>query len=142
MTERLQSVELLHRDEIAAPPELARRACEDHNFELPTAIYAVTGLCFAGAIAVLASAFRAHMSVSYAVVGAFLVAFFAVPILVVKASPADSAKASSWRRFRQRGIATATGHTRAGEATVLVLMLPFFILCFAVAVSIIAGLAR
>ena len=58
MTERLQSVGSLHRDEIVAPPELAASACEDHNFELPTGIYAVMALCFAGAIAVLASAFR------------------------------------------------------------------------------------
>jgi hypothetical protein len=142
MTARLESLELLHRDEIVAAPELAPRACEDNNFELPTGIYAAMGLCFAGAIAVLASAFRTNMAVSYGAIAAFLVAFFAVPVLFVKGSGEDGSKALSWRRFRQRGIATATGRTAAGEATVLVLMLPFFILCFAVAVTVIAGLVR
>jgi cobalamin synthase len=142
MTERLESVGLLHRDEIVAPPELAARACEDHNFELPTGIYAAMAFCFAAAIAVLASAFKTNMSVSYGAVAAFLVAFFAVPVLLVKTSAENGSKALSWRRFRQRGIATATGHTGAGEATLLVLMLPFFILCFAIAVTVIAGSVR
>ena len=142
MTARLESVELLHRDEIVAPPELTQRACEDHNFELPTGIYAAMGLCFGGAIAVLASAFRTNMGVSYAAIAAFLIAFFAIPVLFVKTSGENGSKASSWYRFRQRGIVTATGHTGAGEATVLVLMLPFFIFCFALAVTIIAAVVR
>jgi cobalamin synthase len=142
MTARLESVELLHRDEIVAPPKLAPRACEDHNFELPTGIYAAMALCFAGAIAVLALSFRTNMGVSYGAIGAFLVAFCGVPVLFVKTSGGNGSKALSWRRFRQRGIVTATGHASSGEATVLVLMLPFFIFCFAVAVTVIAGLVR
>ena len=142
MTSTLRSVQQLHGDEVVAPPVLEPRACEDHNFELPTAIYAVMGLCFAGFIAVLASAFRSGMGVSYGVLAAFLVAFFAVPIIFVKTSPEESSKALSWRRFRQRGLVTATGRTPASEATVLVLMLPVFVLCFAIAVTIVAAVVQ
>jgi hypothetical protein len=55
--------------------------------------------------------------------------------------PAESrTKALSWSRFMQRGIKTATGRTSAKDATILVLLLPFLILCFAVAVATIAAL--
>jgi hypothetical protein len=40
--------------------------------------------------------------------------------------------------FRMRGIQTATGRSSAGEATVLVLLLPFLIFCFGMAVAAIA----
>lgn len=142
MTARLETVELLHRDEIVAPPKLGQSACEDHNFELPTGIYAAMGLCFAGAVFVLAMAFRTHMGVAFAVIAAFLGAFFAIPVLFVKSSGTTGSTPLSWRRFRDAGIATATGHTSAGEATVLVLMLPVFILGFAVGISIIAAVVR
>jgi hypothetical protein len=45
-----------------------------------------------------------------------------------------------WDDFMDRGVATATGHASGAEATVLVLLLPFLILCFALAVAIIAAL--
>jgi hypothetical protein len=140
MSVRVNRVELLHRDEVVAPPAIAERACQDHNFELPGGVYAAMVLFFAGAIAILASAFRGNMVVSYAIIFAFLTAFFGVPLLFVRASRDNGAKALSWARFNQRGIATATGPTSAGEAVVLVLMLPFLIFCFAGAVVTIAAL--
>lgn len=42
--------------------------------------------------------------------------------------------------FRIRGIETATRRASAAEATVLVLLLPFLILCFGIAVAAIATL--
>ena len=143
MTSRLHQQQLLARSEIVAPPAaLEGRACEDHNFGLPSRIYVTMGLLFAGAIGVLATSFRTNMLVSYGAIFAFLAAFFAVPILFVKTSGDNGSSALSWHRFRLFGIETATGHTRAGEATVLVLMLPFFVFCFGLAISLIAALVR
>jgi hypothetical protein len=42
--------------------------------------------------------------------------------------------------FRHKGIRTETGRTAAQEATTLVLLLPFLILCFGVAIATIAAL--
>jgi hypothetical protein len=42
--------------------------------------------------------------------------------------------------FRYKGIRTATGRSGATEATVLVLLLPFLILCFGIAIVSIAAL--
>lgn len=139
MTARYQHEDLLQRDEVVAPP--APRACEDHTFEMPTSVYVAMALFFAGAVAVLATAFTAGMAVSYGIVFAFLVMFFAVPAVFVRASRGrTAAKALGWYEFRAKGIATPSGKTSAGEAAVLVLLLPFLILLWAISVATIAAL--
>ena len=140
MTARYQQEILAARADLVAPPH--QRACEDHNWGIPTAIYASMVLCFAGAITVLALSFNSGMAVSYGIIFAFLVAFFAIPSLFVKTSRGrgGNAKALGWFEFVDKGIVTATGRTKASEAATLVLMLPVLILCWAIAVAIIAAL--
>ena len=140
MSRRQTREQLLVRDEIVAAPE--KRACHDQTFEIPTAIYVAMVSMFAGFIAVLSFAFRGgHMAVVYGVVFAFIAAFFAVPALFPGQAPEQSrAKALSLFDFGHRGIATATGRASAGEATALILVLPFLILCFGIAIATIASL--
>ena len=137
MTSRLTSETLLARDEIVASPE--PRACDDQTFELPAGLYVAMGLMFAGFIVVLSLSFRDQMAVSYGIVFAFLAAFFAVPVIFMRAKPRSSRSALSWFEFADRGIDTATGRVSAREATLLVLLLPFLILCFGIAVAVIAA---
>ncbi len=139
MTSRVKLSVLQARDEIASPP--AQRACNDQSFELPAGVYVAMGLMFAGFVGILAFAFRSNMAVSYGVIFAFIAAFFAVPALFPRmARGHSSSKSLDWYRFREKGIATATGHATSGEATILVLLLPFLIMCFAIAVATIAAL--
>jgi hypothetical protein len=138
MTTRQLPEVLLARDEIVSGP--IERACTDQTFELPTKIYAAMAIMFAGAITVLCLAFREHMAVTAGVLFAFLAAFFAIPATFSVAAPEHGSKALSWFDFTNRGIATATGRTGALEATILVLILPFLILCWSIAVVIIATL--
>lgn len=133
MTTRQLPDVLIARDEIVAPP--AARSCNDQTFELPGGIYVAMAIMFAGFIAVLGLGFRGgHMAVAYGVILAFLTAFFAIPTMF------QQRKGLSWAMFRYKGITTATGHASAAEATVLVLLLPFLILCFGIAVATIAAL--
>jgi hypothetical protein len=138
MSGRLQQEQLLARDEIVAAP--AERACKDQSFEFPGGIYLVMASMFAGFVAVLSFAFRdGHMAVVYGVVFAFIAAYFAVPALFPAMAPNEAnTKALSWSEFGDRGIATATGRASARDATILVLLLPFLILCFGIAVAAIA----
>lgn len=131
---------LVVRDEIVAAP--AKRACEDQNFELPNAIYIAMATMFAGFIAALSLAFRGgHMVVVYGVIFSFIAAFFGVPALFPGQVPEESrTKALGLFDFGHRGIGTATGRATAREATILVLLLPFLILCFGIAVATIASL--
>ena len=117
-----------------------RRACEDHSFELPTGLYvAMAGLLF-GFLAVLAVGLSSPgLVVPMAINFVFLTAFFAVPTIFVRTTK-DSSRASSWARFMDRGVETYTGHSSGKEAAVLMLLLPAFIFCWALAIVAIAAL--
>lgn len=133
MTIRQKPEVLVARDEIVAAP--SGRACDDQSFELPGGLYAAMALMFTGFIAVLGLAFRGgHMAVAYGVIFAFIAAYFAIPAMF------QQKQGLSWSMFRYRGIQTATGRSSAADATVLVLLLPFLILCFGIAVAAIAAL--
>ena len=140
MSRRLAHAELLARQEIVAPP--SPRACADHGFELPTGIYVAMAALFLGFVGVLSVAFsNPEMAVPFGVFVAFIAAFFVVPGLWARMQPADSrTPALDWSRFLGEGIDTATGHSSGREATVLALLLPFLILCWAIAVAVIAAL--
>ena len=137
MTTRKTSEILAATNEIVAPPP--ERACTDQSFELPSRIYVAMALMFFGFIGVLGLAFHGgYMGVVYAVVIAFIAMFFAIPAMFP--GMAGSREAMSWSAFRYRGIETATGHSTARETTILVLALPFLILCFGIAVALISAL--
>jgi hypothetical protein len=127
---------LISRHEIVDAP--AARACDDQSFELPSGLYVAMASLFAGFVGVLSLAFRSgHMAVVYGVIFAFIAAFFAIPAIFPAMAP-NRKKGLSWATFRMRGIHTATGRSSAGEASVLVLLLPFLIFCFGMAVAAIA----
>jgi hypothetical protein len=140
MTGRQTREQLLVLNEIVAAP--IKRACDDQTFEVPTAIYVAMATMFAGFVAVLGLAFRGgHLPVVYGVIFAFIIAFFAVPALFPRQAPKQGRNtALSMFDFGHRGLATATGRTSARDATILMLLLPFLILCFGVAVATIASL--
>jgi hypothetical protein len=141
MTTRLTHDLLTARNEIVAAP--SPRACDDRSFELPARLYGATALMFTGFVLVLGFAFRhPQLAVPFGVIIAFLSAFFIVPSLWPRLKPVESrTPALGWSEFMENGINTATGRTSGAEATVLVLLLPFLILCFAIAVATIAALA-
>ena len=134
----VDQAQLIASDQVVEAP--GQRACNDQCFELPTSLYIAMGLMFAGFVAVLALAFNGQMAVSYGVIFVFLAMFFAVPALFPGMARHKGTRALKWHEFAERGIDTATGHTSAGAATVLILTLPFLILCFAIAVTTIAAL--
>jgi hypothetical protein len=139
MSGRKTREKLLLSGEIVAAP--VKRACEDQTFELPVAIYVTMAAMFVGFILVLSSVLRGgHMGIAYGVIFAFIAAFFAVPTLFPRVAPSSSAKALSLFEFGHRGLATATGRASARDATILVLLLPFLILCFGIAIALMAAL--
>ena len=140
MTTRHETAVLRLRDEIVAPP--AARACADRTFELPPVLHATTALLFVGFVSVLSFAFRTPaMAIPFGVFIAFIAAFFTVPALWVRMKPEDNpSRALGWSEFRRCGIATQTGRVSGSEAALLVLLLPFLILCWAIAVATIAAL--
>lgn len=141
MTARYQADILIVTEEIVGPP--TARSCEDHSFEFPTVIYGAMAAFLFGFMAVMATGFaHPELVVPMAINFIFLTAFFAVPVIFVRGSPRDiGPSARRWSEFMSAGVETATGHCSGREAVVLTLMLPFFILCWGVAVVVIAALA-
>jgi hypothetical protein len=140
MTRRIDHAELLLREEIVAA--LAPRSCQDQTFELPPALYLGMAALFMGFVTVLSFAFSSHMLVSWSVIAVFITMFFAIPTIFTRFWVGEKRPvALGWSEFMERGVQTATGHASGIEATVLVLLLPVLIFCFAIAVAIIAALA-
>ena len=137
MTTRKTSEILAASHEVVAPPP--QRACTDQSFELPSGIYVAMAMMFFGFIGALGLAFNGgYMGVVYGVVVAFIAIFFAIPAMFPRM--AGSREAMSWSSFRYRGIETATGHSSARATIILILVLPFLILCFGIAIALISAL--
>lgn len=138
MAERLNRISLINRGELVAPP--MQRACEDRTFELPVTLHIATALMFLGFASVLSLAFRApQMAIPFAIFVVFILAIFTVPALWVRIRPEENgSRALNWREFMSKGMATQAGAAGGREATVLVLLLPFLIFCWALAVATIA----
>ena len=138
MTRRIDHAKLLAREEIVARP--AQRACEDHSFGLPPAIFRAMAALFFGFIGVLAVGLAApQLIVPMGINFAFLTAFFAVPVIFAGMTKGES-RSIRWSEFMQKGIETATGHSSGGEAAVLVLILPALIFFWAIAIVTIVAL--
>lgn len=140
MSVRHKSASLVARDEIVAPPSL--RSCEDRTFELPPALHVATALLFLGFVSVLSFAFRAPaMAVPFGIFVIFIAAFFTVPAMWVRMKPEENhSRALRWSELGNAGIGTPDGRTSGREAAILVLLLPFMILCWAIAIAVIAAL--
>jgi hypothetical protein len=129
---------------VAAPAEVKQRACTDRTFELPPVIHLAMAALFLGFVTVLCAAFATPgLLIPYAVFGFFIIAYFAVPSLWALMKPEENLSHSlSWSEFMEKGVDTASGHESGREAAVLVLMLPAFIFCWAVAIAIISEATR
>ena len=135
MVGRQSKRELLAQGEVVAAP--AERACTDQTFELPVGLYAAMAVFFTGFIGVLAAVLHGgHLAVAFGVIFAFIAAYFAVPFVFPRMAGSSRTKALSWDEFSERGIVTATGHSTARDAAILVLLLPSLIFCFGLAVAI------
>ena len=144
MTRRFDHVQLLTRKEIVHAPTLPScTGCGDHSFELPTGLYIATAGLFFAFVAILALTFNGHMAVSYGIIVAFIVAFFAVPTIFTHVGRDEAQTVSrSWQQFLNEGVDTASGHCSGKDATVLVLLLPSLIFCFGAAVVFIRALVN
>ena len=141
MSRQISQKVLAARNELAAPPAPTARACEDHSFELPPAIYGAMAALFLGFVGVLCFALRnAELVVPFGVFAAFIIAFFTVPAVFESASPDGEPKAMRFGQLLNRGIVTEHGRCSGREAAILVLMLPAFIFLWGVAIALIVAL--
>lgn len=128
--------------EIADVVEAPRAPMQvDQTFELPKGLYVATVGLFLGFIALMAVGFaNPEMIIPLVIFSFFIVAGFGVPAIWTHLAPDTGRKATTWGRFRQEGIMTATGRSTAGAATVQVLILPVLIFLWGIAAVTIAAM--
>lgn len=112
----------------------------DRTFELPTLLYVATVGAYFAFLAVMGLGFQTReMALAIAICVVYVVMAFGVPMMWARMKPDNRSRAISWLEFREQGIATYTGQTKAMDATAQVLILPVLILFWGIMTVMIAA---
>lgn len=114
----------------------------DRNFGLPTALYGATVAGYLGFLLVVGTAFaNPLLAIPMAIFVVFIIAGFGVPALWTRLA-GNTTEPQTLGEFEARGIQTNTGRLAARDATIQVLILPALLVCWGLAVAVIAAVVR
>ena len=114
----------------------------DRNFGLPKALYGATVGGYLGFLLVMASAFaNPELAIPMAIFVVFIIAGFGVPAIWTRLA-GNTSEPQTMGEFALKGIQTHTGRLAANDATMQVLILPVLLVCWGLAVAVIAALVR
>ena len=112
----------------------------DRNFGLPTTLYGATIACYLGFLMIVGTAFaNPVLAIPLAIIVLLIVAFFGVPAIWTRLK-GNVSEPQAMGEFESRGIMTNTGRLSAGEASAQVLVLPVLLVCWGIAVAVIAAI--
>jgi hypothetical protein len=141
--------EKLNRQQVAAKAIVHTEAAMreptrvDRNFQLPTALYAMTVGLFIAYLAVMGIGFaHPEMILPLAAFTIAIVAGFGVPALWVGMKPDNNQKPLSWSRFMSEGVETLSGRLDGKSAAAQALVRPVLIFLWGVATVSIAAIVR
>ena len=126
---------------VAAPAEapVRHQVESDRNFGLPTALYGATVAGYLGFLLVVGSAFaNPVLAIPMAIIVLLIAAFFGVPAIWTRLA-GNASEPQTIGEFAARGIMTATGRLAARDATIQVLILPVLLVCWGLAIAVIAA---
>lgn len=123
------------------PRALVRHQVEvDRNFGLPSALYGATVAGYLGFLLVIGSALASPgLAIPMAIFVVFIIAGFGVPALWTRLAGNTSAP-QTLGEFGAHGIMTHTGRLAARDAAIQVLILPVLLVCWGLAVAVIAAI--
>ncbi|WP_086734442.1 hypothetical protein [Erythrobacter colymbi] len=114
----------------------------DRNFGLPTALYGATVAGYLGFLLVVGTAFaNPVLAIPMAIFVVFIIAGFGVPALWTRLA-GNTSEPQTLGEFEACGIQTNTGRLAAKDATIQVLILPALLVCWGLAVAVIAAVVR
>lgn len=112
----------------------------DRNFGLPIALYGATIACYLGFLVIVGSAFaNPVLAIPLAIIVLLIVAAFGVPAIWTRLKD-NVSEPETLGEFETRGIMTNTGRLTARDATTQVLILPVLLVCWGLAVAVIAAI--
>lgn len=127
------------RASAAVAPRLPNRV--ERIFGLHPALFIATIGSYFVFLAVMAAAFmNPNLIIPFAIFVAYLAMYFGVPGLWARVVGRPVGRFQSWAEFRSEGMEILTGHIGSGGAIAQVMVLPFLIVGFGVAVAVIAAL--
>ncbi len=113
---------------------------KDRNFGLPTALYGTTIACYLGFLLIVGTAFaNPVLAIPMAIIVLLIAAFFGVPAIWTRLRD-NVSEPETLGEFETRGIMTNTGRLTARDATTQVLILPVLLVCWGLAVAVIAAI--
>ena len=113
----------------------------DRTFELPTGLYIMTAGGYLGFIGLMASLFMTGgLAIPLVVIALFIVMAFTIPAMWTGLGDDDGARRLSWSNFQSKGVVTHDGPITAVAASAQVLILPFAILVWGLAIAVIVVL--
>ena len=128
---------------VVAQPDvlpLRHQVESDRNFGLPSALYGATIACYLGFLVIVGTAFaNPVLAIPLAIIVLLIVAFFGVPTMWTRLK-GNVSEPQTMGEFEARGIMTNTGRLSAGEASAQVLVLPVLLVCWGIAIAVIAAI--
>jgi hypothetical protein len=122
-----------------APAQVRHQVEADRNFGLPTALYAGTVAGYLGFLLVVGSAFaNPVLAIPMAIFVVFIVAGFGVPAVWTRLA-GNTSEPQTMGEFALKGIMTNTGRLAAKDAAIQVLILPVLLVCWGLAIAVIAA---
>ena len=141
MSQILNREALADKATILSEVTLRAPAKVDRSFELPRGLYIATAACYLGFLAILASVFSTSgLLIPMAIFTVFIGMFFAVPVMMLRQTPASDKFVKTRGQLKARGISTNTGPLSGNDAAVQVLILPVLIVGWGLAVTVIVAL--
>lgn len=112
----------------------------DRNFGLPSALYGATIACYLGFLAIVGTAFaNPVLAIPMAVIVLLVVAAFGVPAIWTRLKD-NASEPQTLGEFDTKGIMTNTGRLAPRDAAIQVLILPVLLVCWGIAVAVIAAI--
>lgn len=131
---------IVDQPQVAAP--VRHQVETDRHFGLPKALHAATIGCYLGFLAVTAAAFgNAELAIPMAIFVLFIIAGFGVPAIWTRLADNSSAP-QTLGEYARDGVMTHTGRLAPRDATIQVLILPVLLVCWGLAVAVIAAVVR
>lgn len=125
--------------ELPAAAPVRHQVEVDRNFGLPSALYAATVACYLGFLLIVGSAFaNPVLAIPMAIFVLFIVAGFGIPTLWTRLA-GNASQPQTLGEFEARGVMTQTGRLAPRDAAIQVLILPVLLVCWGLAIAVIAA---
>ncbi len=139
MSKLIANPRLTQLAQIVEAPKLPHKV--DRSFELPVGLYVMTAGAYLAFIGLMAAMFmNGGLVIPMVICVVFIVMAFGVPAMWTGIGDDDGAQRLSWSNFQSKGVMTLDGPVTAAAASAQVLILPFAILTWGLAIAVIVAL--